>query len=39
MMSFFIKNRKLNLLENKIEGTPHTSSSCSKFNIETSTSN
>lgn len=39
MMNFFKKKPKLNLYENEVEDIPHTSSSCSDFNSETSTSN
>ncbi|XP_022175167.1 zinc finger MYM-type protein 1-like, partial [Myzus persicae] len=39
MNNFFIKKPKLNLLENEVEDTPHTSSLCPELNNETSTSN
>ncbi|XP_025207736.1 zinc finger MYM-type protein 1-like [Melanaphis sacchari] len=39
MNNFFIKKPKLNLLENEVEDTPHTSSLRPELNNETSTSN
>jgi hypothetical protein len=39
IMNVFIKKKpKLNVLENEVEDTTHTSSSCSELNSETSTS-